>query len=941
MDRLDWVLTQEHEFHASDVDTDWIDTLVKEWAAMLPDQAPLSFFVAQNTIQSLQNIDFHKACGEVTRIWGAKPYLSFLEYQNLFLTGAINRSNLEEGMLRFGCDFWDNRTSSRLAHGLALLLANTPKVAPASRDWYVANHLAETPDDRHLWAEVKRMVWPVSRNPVKEDASTPLIGLFRHDFGGLPNHDVRRALSSFSGMYLDRGSSSRSMPGREKGFTAFAFGLLSVTPQMEPWLAAAASEARLWLNQGRPSLEIVKELIHWQQPDPLYQSNIVRQTIFAHRGWASMFWRLEHHPEERASSSLPVHLLDYLAVQLILEKHRCLDAIPGAFGHARSWEKPGELRRFMGDRCPPAPIPVPDEAWDLFWALRHQRYHAARFAALDPKEMENLIALVVQFGRRDRLAVWQEAQEAAFRNQMFQALALNNKRKRGRNHTPKFQVMTCLDDREESFRRAIEETSPEAETFGGPGFFGLPIRFQALGQAESNASCPLHVAPVHHVREVPFGASHQSRLLRQQSLSRVMHRIEAASREGIGGPLLLGFLGLLAYPAMVVGLLFPLVGARFKKLASGFTGSRVRTEFEMAEGKDKDPNAAGAFSLKDQISRIAQLLENIGLTNHFAKVVVFLGHGSTSVNNPYKSAYDCGACAGNEGIANARIFAQLGNRPEVRSGLASRGIHIPNDTVFVGGLHDTCTDAITLCDLEDLSTQVAQRVSEVQKELLKAAKANALERCQRFHSAKLAVTSKEALRHVQGRGADLSQPRPEYGHCTNAMVVFGPRILTRGVFLDRRSFLISYEPDSDPDGAIIGRLLIGILPVLAGINLQYYFSRVDNDRLGAGTKLPHNPTAMVGVMEGASGDLRTGLPLQAVEIHNPMRLLVVVDSTPEILDSMLNNKGYFQDMVENAWVRLACLDRRTGKQFLRIPKVGFEEISLSLIAADNGGIHAS
>ena len=72
MDRLDWVLTQEHEFHASDVDTEWIDTLVKEWAAMLPDQAPLSFFVAQNTIQSLQNIDFHKACGEVTRIWGAK-----------------------------------------------------------------------------------------------------------------------------------------------------------------------------------------------------------------------------------------------------------------------------------------------------------------------------------------------------------------------------------------------------------------------------------------------------------------------------------------------------------------------------------------------------------------------------------------------------------------------------------------------------------------------------------------------------------------------------------------------------------------------------------------------------------------------------------------------------------------------------------------------------
>lgn len=195
---------------------------------------PLSFLLLKTPFNLFKISIFTRPAGRLPEFGEPNLTFLFLEYQNLFLTGAINRSNLEEGMLRFGCDFWDNRTSSRLAHGLALLLANTPKVAPASRDWYVANHLAETPDDRHLWAEVKRMVWPVSRNPVKEDASTPLIGLFRHDFGGLPNHDVRRALSSFSGMYLDRGSSSRSMPGREKGFTAFAFGLLSVTPKWNP-----------------------------------------------------------------------------------------------------------------------------------------------------------------------------------------------------------------------------------------------------------------------------------------------------------------------------------------------------------------------------------------------------------------------------------------------------------------------------------------------------------------------------------------------------------------------------------------------------------------------------------------------------------------------------------------------------------------------------------
>ncbi len=792
MDRLDLVLNQEPAFNISETDADWIDTLVKEWAAMLPDQAPLSSFVAQNTIQALQNLDFHKACREVTQIWGAKPYLSLLEYQNLFLNGAIKRIDLLEGIRRIGCDFWDTKSPSRLNHALALLVAKTPKIAPSSRDWYVSNHLAGTPDDRQLWEEIRRMGWPVSRNPVEEDASTPLIGLFRQDFGGLPSHDVRRILSSLAGMFLDRGSSSRSMPGRERGFAVFSFHLLSVTPQIEPWLAAVATEARLTLKQNRSSLDIVKDQVHWQQPDPRCQSHIVQKTVLAHCGWASMFWRLERHPEERASPNLPVHLIDYLAVQLVMEKHRCLDAIPGTFGHARSWERPGDLRRFMGDCSPPRPISVPDEAWDLFWALKHQRFHAARFAALDPKEKESLIDLVFQFGRSDRLAVWQEAHEAAFRNQVLQSLAQGNMQKRGRNHTPKFQVMTCLDDREESFRRAIEESSPDTETFGGPGFFGLPIRFQGLGQVEFIPSCPIHVAPLHNVSEIPSSDVHHSRLLRQQRVSRVIHRLESEGREGVGGPLLLGILGLLAYPVMVAGLLFPLWGLRFRRFATRFTKPRVRTEFEMNDIKGKPPPAARAFGLNDQIACIAQLLENIGLTHHFAKVVVFLGHGSISVNNPYKSAYDCGACGGNEGLANARIFAHLGNRPDVRKGLANRGIHIPNDTIFVGGMHDTCTDAITLSDLDDLPIPIAESVCEVHKILLRAARVNSLERCQKFHSAKGVLTVQKALKHVQGRGEDLSQPRPEYGHCTNAMVVFGPRILTRGVFLDRRSFLVSY-----------------------------------------------------------------------------------------------------------------------------------------------------
>ncbi len=47
---------------------------------------------------------------------------------------------------------------------------------------------------------------------------------------------------------------------------------------------------------------------------------------------------------------------------------------------------------------------------------------------------------------------------------------------------------------------------------------------------------------------------------------------------------------------------------------------------------------------------------------------------------------------------------------------------------------------------------------------------------------------------VRGRSVDLGECRPELNHATNAGVVVGRRALTKGVFLDRRVFLSSYDP---------------------------------------------------------------------------------------------------------------------------------------------------
>lgn len=69
----------------------------------------------------------------------------------------------------------------------------------------------------------------------------------------------------------------------------------------------------------------------------------------------------------------------------------------------------------------------------------------------------------------------------------------------------------------------------------------------------------------------------------------------------------------------------------------------------------------------------------------------------------------------------------------------------------------------------------------------------------------------------------------------------------------------SYNAFDDPDGVIVERILTAIGPVCAGIGLEYYFSRVDNDRYRSGTKVLHNVSGLVDVMAGVHGDLRTGL----------------------------------------------------------------------------------
>lgn len=134
--------------------------------------------------------------------------------------------------------------------------------------------------------------------------------------------------------------------------------------------------------------------------------------------------------------------------------------------------------------------------------------------------------------------------------------------------------------------------------------------------------------------------------------------------------------------------------------------------------------------------------------------------------------------------------------------------------------------------------------------------------------------------------------------------------------MDRRAFLHSYDPDKDASGNIMVRILSAIIPVCGGINLEYLFSCIDNSVYGAGTKLPHNVIGLLGVANGVEGDLRTGLPQQMIEVHEPARLLIVAEQTCAILDKALANIGDLKEWLDNDWVRLVSCHPTTKEQFL-------------------------
>ena len=457
-----------------------------------------------------------------------------------------------------------------------------------------------------------------------------------------------------------------------------------------------------------------------------------------------------------------------------------------------------------------------------------------------------------------------------------------------------FQALFCIDDRECSFRRNLELVNASAETYGTAGFFNTEFYFQPANSEQRMKVCPAPLTP---------------KFLIKESVENHVKRNEFHLNKGVNGLVQGWFL------TQTMGFLsaIRLVGALFFPKANAFGVSSSRHMYKDSflsyehEGNYASDGIQIGYTLEEMAIRLYGLLMSIGLTKDFAPIVYIVGHGSSSANNTHYAGYDCGACSGRPGSVIARVMTKIANRVEVRELLKEKGIFIPDDVVFIASLHDTSRDEMTFYDVDHLrDSPQALHLGNV-KDFKQALALNASERSRRFVTVSNHGNLARTHEKVKLRSVSLFEPRPELNHATNALCIVGPRKLTRGLFLDRRAFLNSYDYRTDLDGTFLTGILNAIAPVCGGINLEYFFSRVDNNNLGAGTKLPHNVMGLIGVANGIDGDLRTGLPNQMVEVHDPIRLLAIVEHYPEVVLQTLQKNPKTLEWFANEWVHLAVL----------------------------------
>ena len=667
------------------------------------------------------------------------------------------------------------------------------------------------------------------------------------------NKSVHPLLFRLIAGYLDQGIASWKFPYPELGFIQ---GLRRIVNEGSITIFRSA-QVRRWFRHGIPSLSYLLERV---VGDATAFETYLFDQQFEHPGWSGFVATTEAQPEILLDRR-HVTLEEWIVLELLLE----IDALD---------------HKFPGGWLPLTSSAIP-EFTDLFADLPDQGEQSAI------------------------LEIWQDAYEWSYYDQVLGGLKQTQssdqmgQMRQATDERDTFQAIFCIDDREYSLRRHLQNRLKSCSTYGTPGFFGVAIYFQPEHGKFITKCCPAPVEPRHLVVE------HERKRKPTRDIS-----MRHARGSLVRGWLLSNTLGLMAGMRLLGNLFNPRPVA---VMADSLQHMDEHAKLEYVYNGRAHQGYQIGFTDQEMTSIVHRTLSTIGLTSHFAAHIYMIGHGGSSVNNPYYAGYDCGACSGRPGSVNARLFAAMANRHEVRHMLREQyGWHIPAQTRFIGALHDTTRDEVVYFDVHSADLKERALHHRFVMGMKQALVDNARERAIRFPSVHRSDSDARLMRAIRKRSFAFFEPRPEWNHTDNALVIVGRAQVFRGLYLDKRPFLNSYDYLQDPTGEALQAILSAAIPVCGGINLEYYFSRVDAQYWGAGTKLPHNVVGLFAVNNGIDGDLRPGLPSQMTEIHEPIRAMFIIEQQQEVVELVFERCPGLYDWVQKGWVWFSILDPTTN-----------------------------
>ena len=897
-----------------------IRNLVSQAAGTIAHYWPMPTFVHHNPLHSLESIHFEDAVRVGRRFVGGNGYLPNETFREYYRSGRIRPEHVEAALRSRAQDEQVALAERRVSH-FDVLRAHLLSGISAPAD-ETLEALVNRSTDGTLLRELADRLTPVLK-PRGEEAdvvgrSMTLTEWCDRALDTWLTDPIDRELIKWCEAFLDEGHASWAMPGREKGFY-LAWRFLAA----KEWSSCGISESGRKIRNlpTSPEEALLEHLDALGIPEDCRQDYLSLQ-LTALCGWASFInWRGELSEGYEWQEAYPIDLVQYLAVRLWYERELVSQAcqseigIEGTFPAVTSW--------IQRDRTE-AGARHDDQAGVFSAALRLR--DLARSVGVDPgtllesspDHLQTLLDWLDAWPESEHGPVWLKAFEAGYQEDLLRKIAAganDSQVSGGSNSRPDAQAMFCIDVRSEPFRRNLEAVG-RYETIGFAGFFTVFIRHQAHGSHHLTEQYPAIAEAKHTVFELASGnqdellARHEAGKTFFHTIHELIHDLKA---HVLTPYITVESLGWLFGVPLFGRTFFPRLYRKCREKFTGTVSPAIATNVTI-DAATKDEDVTLGLSLSEQVSTMEAALRTIGLTSNFARLVLVCGHGSSSDNNPFEAALHCGACGGHPGKANARVFAAIANKPEVRAKLADGGIAIPEDTHFIAGLHDTTTDAVVIFDQEDIPPTHHEDIARLAEGLRAAAGRTNQERCARLPLVEKDPSPVTVAREIDRRAGDWSEVRPEWGLSGNAAFIVGSRELSRQIDLQGRVFLNNYDYQGDPSGALLQGVLAGPAVVGQWINSEHYFTATDPEVYGSGSKIYHNVVGRFGIMAGPQSDLRTGLARQSVmngpmPYHEPLRLLVVIEAPRDRIIEVLQELPHVQQLFDNEWIQLVAVDR--------------------------------